>query len=168
MYLVSVEKDFNISVGQDMIDVFKARFMKTFKTDVIKKAPVLSLNVEFREQLKTIYLHYSANNADKLDVVINAIDNLKQVQNENLEKLLDRDAKIDPLFEKLEMMNQFEDFRPSYKKTESSQVTAPVSDKPPIKSGGIERVRSTGKPPQQTSGLSKQAKFLTFAFLMVA
>ena len=153
-----------------MIDVFKARFTKTFKTDVIRKAPVLSLNVEFREQLKTIYLHFSANNADKIDEVINAVDNLKHAQNENLEKLLDRDAKIDPLFEKLELMNQFEDFRPSYKKTEGSQVTAPVSVNPPVRSREIEQVRSTGIPPEKpktTGGLSKQSKFLVFVFLMV-
>lgn len=174
MFLVSVEKEFNLSVGQDLLDILKARFMKHFKADVIKKAPVLSLNIEFRETLKAIYvmlisiqMHYSVNNIDRIDAAMHAVDNLKQAQNENLEKLLDRDAKIDPLFEKLELMNQFEDFRPSYKKTEGSQMTLPISDKQTAKSGDPERPKSTNKPQPKTGGLSKQAKFLILASALV-
>ena len=51
-------------------------------------------------------MQHSVNNVDKVEVAIIKMGELKDVQTENLAKLLERDAKVDTLLDKVDAMSE--------------------------------------------------------------
>lgn len=130
VFLASVEKGFTPEVGHRLLDAVKAKFVAAFDPETVRHARVLGLSASFAAELEALHVfaahqaHFSANYDDRLESAMALRQALKEQQGQPE----DRGGKADPLLDKLTLMNQFEDFIPSYKKSDDSQGTESLSD----------------------------------------
>ena len=114
IFLISVEKGFSQQVAFQMLEKMQGKFNETFKPEEVRGAKAMQYNSVFQSELKYLHTLHSVNNVDRVEVAINTVEGLKQEQLKNIQKLQERDGKLDSLVDKVDQLG---DETQSLKKT---------------------------------------------------
>ena len=106
IFLIAIEKGFSQQVAFQMLEKMQSKFNEMFKAEEVRGAKSMQFNSVFQGELKYLHTLHSVNNVDKVEVAINTVEGLKQEQLKNIQKLQERDGKLDSLVDKVDLLGE--------------------------------------------------------------
>lgn len=98
------ETDYKISLAKVFLQQLRKQFMERYPEHKIEKAYAYSMK-KFNKEIEKLIKHYNSDKVDKYKACLNEVNKLKNQTLDNINKLLEREEKVEILVQKTKSMN---------------------------------------------------------------